>query len=136
MSARGDSADAAVVASSLLTMADVAGHLNVSVRTVRREIADGQLRAASVRGRLRISVEDLHAYIRARADAVALKVSDSKAAITRMDRNAQQLVAQAMDRWERASVPPSPPGKRSSWICPARDEGAATTRAARSKRRR
>jgi excisionase family DNA binding protein len=45
-----------------VTVAEAAAWLSVSQRTVRREIADGRLPAAKVRGIMRIDPADLAAY--------------------------------------------------------------------------
>jgi excisionase family DNA binding protein len=41
---------------------EIAEYLGVSVRTVRREIEDGNLRALPIRGSLRIPIDELKAY--------------------------------------------------------------------------
>ena len=48
---------------SLLTIKDVAEHLKVSARTVRRAIKDRELHAHQIRGQLRISQDDLAAFL-------------------------------------------------------------------------
>jgi excisionase family DNA binding protein len=48
---------------ALLTPREAAARLNVSLSTVRREIAAGELRALHVRHQLRISPDDLRAYL-------------------------------------------------------------------------
>jgi excisionase family DNA binding protein len=47
----------------LLSMGQVADHLAVSQKTVRRLIADGQLPSHRVRGQVRVSECDLAAYV-------------------------------------------------------------------------
>jgi excisionase family DNA binding protein len=47
----------------LLSIAEVARHLGVSEKTVRRLVEDGRLRSYRVRRQLRISEEDLTAYL-------------------------------------------------------------------------
>lgn len=46
----------------MLTLAQVAEQLQVSERTVRREVAEGKLQALQIRGIIRVSVEALEAY--------------------------------------------------------------------------
>lgn len=48
---------------SLFTLAEVADQLRVSERTVRREIADGKLKAVSVRKAVRVREADLADYL-------------------------------------------------------------------------
>jgi excisionase family DNA binding protein len=48
---------------SCLSIAEVAKRLSVSVKTVRRLIADGELPAVKIRGRVVIKESDLTAYI-------------------------------------------------------------------------
>lgn len=50
---------------SLLTLEEVADHLRVSIRTVRREIAAGHIRVIHVRRRPLVQTSELEAYIAA-----------------------------------------------------------------------
>jgi len=45
------------------TVDDIAGALGVSSKTVRRRIAEGQLRAHRIGRQLRISADDFRAYV-------------------------------------------------------------------------
>jgi excisionase family DNA binding protein len=51
----------------LLSIAEVARHLGVSKKTIRRLVEDGRLRSYRVRRQIRISEEDLTAYATSRA---------------------------------------------------------------------
>lgn len=61
-----------VITGQLLTLEEVAGRLQISVRTVQRAIADGGLRASQVGagscGAWRVRGEDLDAWLEARAN--------------------------------------------------------------------
>jgi excisionase family DNA binding protein len=48
----------------MLTLEEVAATLHVSVQTVRRLIADGELKASKVRGSWRVRSADLDDYLR------------------------------------------------------------------------
>jgi excisionase family DNA binding protein len=50
-------------AGRLLTVSDVAGVTGLSPNAIYRAISDGQLRASKLRGRLRIELADLDAWI-------------------------------------------------------------------------
>jgi|APSaa5957512535_1039671.scaffolds.fasta_scaffold217354_1 excisionase family DNA binding protein len=50
------------------TLNEVAAHLQISVRTIRRQIAAGDLVAHRIGGLLRISPSDLQIYTRTRRD--------------------------------------------------------------------
>ena len=52
--------------SALLTIAETAHALNVSTRTIRRLIADHQLRIVKVRGSTRVSADEVARYAKAR----------------------------------------------------------------------
>jgi len=51
---------------NVLTIAEVAAHLRVSDRTVKREIAAGELKAIRIRGCIRIAPSDLDTYLHKR----------------------------------------------------------------------
>ena len=47
----------------LLTLEEVAQRLKISVQTVRRMIADKELKASKIRGQWRVRSDDLERYI-------------------------------------------------------------------------
>lgn len=47
----------------LYTVNELAEVLKVSVRTLRREMDEGELKFIKIRGRIRIREEDVHAYL-------------------------------------------------------------------------
>ena len=47
----------------LYTVNELAQLLKVSVRTLRREMEEGELKYIKIRGRVRIREEDVHAYL-------------------------------------------------------------------------
>ena len=51
----------------LYTLEEVADILRVSIQTVRRMIADGELPATKIRGQWRVRKEDLEEYIRSQS---------------------------------------------------------------------
>lgn len=52
---------------SLLTKKEVADFLRVSVKTVERMVADGELKAIRIRGQVRFDPEDIRALIASKA---------------------------------------------------------------------
>ncbi|HQR23124.1 MAG TPA: excisionase family DNA-binding protein [Burkholderiaceae bacterium] len=86
----------------MLTLRQVAERLHVSERTVRREIADGRLRAVKLRSLYRIRPEDLQAYLAAQPAACpsATSATDGKS-------DCALAVADALSRHYR-QAPPEP----------------------------
>jgi excisionase family DNA binding protein len=86
----------------MLTIAEAAQALKVSERTIRREIADGRLRAVRLRSLYRIRPEDWQAYLAAQPAACP---SDRSATDGRFA--SVSAVADALSRLYRPA-PPAP----------------------------
>ena len=61
----------------LYTVSELAQILKVSVRTLRREMEEGELRYIKIRERVRIREEDVHAYLQQKGISIEKNVSQA-----------------------------------------------------------
>jgi excisionase family DNA binding protein len=92
----------------LMTLDAAARHLQVSPRSVRREIAQGKLTAIRVRNRLRIREEDLQAYLDAQKEKPCPSVS-----VASVTRSELVSVADSVSRKLSPQAPHAPKRARS-----------------------
>jgi len=83
----------------LMTLENAARHLQVSQRSVRREIAQGKLTAIRVRSKLRIRFEDLQAYLEAQKEqpcpSVNVRTATKSELVSVVDKESRRLSRQA-----------------------------------------
>ena len=61
----------------LYTVNELAQVLKVSVRTLRREMEEGELKYIKIRGRVRIREEDVHSYLQQKGISIEKDVQQA-----------------------------------------------------------
>ena len=61
----------------LYTVNELAQLLKVSVRTLRREMEEGELKYIKIRGRVRIREEDVHSYLQQKGMSIEKDVQQA-----------------------------------------------------------